>query len=76
MTDQQLFQKITEKQIDDKYLDKKFDPITIVVDTLTSPTPLKQSFNKLQELNLFLDQSINLLARQRTSLFNNLLYAY
>lgn len=76
MGDQQILIKLKETKIDVKFLQTKFDPITVVVDTLLSQTPLKVSFSQLQQLNAFLDSSIKLLATERTGLFNNLLYAY
>jgi hypothetical protein len=47
MSDQEILAKISEKQIDGRFTDKKFDPINVVVDTLLSGIPLKQSFNQL-----------------------------
>ena len=41
MSDIEIFQKINEQKIDPKFLEKKFDPINIVVETLLSPVPLK-----------------------------------
>jgi len=45
MGDKEILQRITEQKIDPKFCDKKFDPITAVVDTLLSTVPLKQQFN-------------------------------
>jgi len=41
MQDKEILFKITEQKIDPKFCDKKFDPITAVVDTLLSTVPLK-----------------------------------
>jgi len=41
MTDKELLLRITEVKVDPKFCDKKFDPITAVVDTLLSTVPLK-----------------------------------
>lgn len=76
MQDKEILQRITEQKIDPRFCDKKFDPITAVVDTLLSTVPLKQQFAQMQQLNTFLDNSIRLLATEKGVMFNKMLYSY
>jgi hypothetical protein len=62
MSDNEILERLKEKEIDKKFLEKNFDSINVVVDTLLSPNPLKQSISQLNQLNSFLDASVNLLA--------------
>ena len=62
MSDNEILERLKEKEIDKKFLEKNFDSINVVVNTLLSPNPLKQSISQLNQLNSFLDASVNLLA--------------
>ena len=62
MSDNEILERLKEKEIDKKFLEKNFDSINVVVDTLLSQNPLKQSISQLNQLNSFLDASVNLLA--------------